>query len=126
MHSSARSHHPFFVSSSSPANPARIMLFTLLLIIFLFLFMTITALPAFAQNSVPPTARQAAAMPQFTSRLVHRTPTEAASRAGYPAQPRASFKNPLDPRTRAHRGSPLDPNEIYDNGPINGSRCLGD
>ena len=121
MHSSARSHHPFFVSSFSPANLALIILFTLLPLIFLFLFMTITAQPAFAQNSVPPTARQAATMPQFASRLAHPAPTQAASRMRYPAQPRASYKNPLDPRGRAHRGGPLDANEIYDNGPINGS-----
>jgi uncharacterized repeat protein (TIGR03803 family) len=70
------------------------------------LLMAVATVPVWAQNSVPPTAVQAAKMPQFASRLAH------------PARPRASHK-PLAP-ARNHRG-PLDGNDIYDNGPTNGN-----
>ena len=61
-----------------------------------------------AQNSVPPTAVQAAKMPQFASRLAH-----PAKRLLPPkAQP------PQRPKTR--RG-PLDSTTIYENGPIDGN-----
>jgi len=121
MHSSTHSHPHQFGTKFSLANVTVTVLVMLLFLIFLFLFLTLVAGTAQAQNTVPPTARQAATMPQFASRLAHPTPTQAASRASYPAQPRASYKNPLDPRARIHRGGSLDPNEIYDNGPINGS-----
>jgi len=121
MHTSAHSHPHLFGTKLNPANVAVTLLVALLFLIFLFLLLTLLPGTAQAQNSMPPTARQAATMPQFASRLVHPTPMHAASRVGYPALPRASYKNPLDPRMRAHRGGPLDANEIYDNGPINGT-----
>jgi len=121
MHSHTRSHHSIFATHWSPANVALTILLTLLFLIFLLVFLNITAVPAQAQNAVPPTAVQAASMPQFASRLAHAASSQMASRAPYSAQPRASYKNPLDPRARGHRGGPLDANEIYDNGPINGT-----
>ncbi|MGC2109863.1 MAG: hypothetical protein WA655_10125, partial [Candidatus Korobacteraceae bacterium] len=57
---------------------------------------TSAAFPAFAQNSVPATAVQAARMPQFAARLAH------------PATPRM-------PRRHSPQG-----NNAYDNGPVNG------
>jgi len=72
------------------------------------LMIAAVAIPAFAQNSVPPTAVQAAKMPQYASRLAH------------------PVKRPLPPnslalqRAKARRG-PLDSSDIYDNGPINGN-----
>ena len=68
------------------------------------LLMAVGALSAWAQNSVPPTAVQAAKMPEFASRLAH------------PVRPQASRK-PLAPNHRR----PLDSNDIYDNGPTNGN-----
>jgi PEP-CTERM motif len=63
--------------------------------------------PAFGQNPVPPTARQAAAMPQYASRLAHpASPAAAKSRASAP--------------TRNHAASPQD-QVIYENGPVNGT-----
>ncbi len=117
MHSHTRSHSSIFAMHWSPANAALTILLVLLFLIFLLVFMNITALPAQAQNAVPPTARQAASMPQFASRLAH----AASSQVPYSAQPRASYKNPLDPRTRGRRGWPLDNNTLYENGPINGT-----
>jgi len=61
-----------------------------------------------AQSSVPPTAVQAAKMPEFARRLAH------------PAKPQASRKAPALAAARNHRG-PLDDNDIYDNGPTNGN-----
>jgi uncharacterized repeat protein (TIGR03803 family) len=107
MYTSPHPHPRQFGTKFSPANVAVTVLVMLLFLIFLFLFLTLLA--GTAQAQTPPTARQAATMPQFASRLAH------------PAQPRASYKNPLDTRARAHRGGPLDANEIYDNGPINGT-----
>jgi hypothetical protein len=66
------------------------------------------AIPAFAQNSVPPTAVQAAKMPQYASRLAH------PSKRLLP--PEASAMQ----RAKARRG-PLQADDIYDNGPINGN-----
>jgi uncharacterized repeat protein (TIGR03803 family) len=66
----------------------------------------LAAVPALAQNAVPPTARQAAADPAFASRLAHQA---AAQKAG---------------KTRAivpsRRASPQYGNR-YDNGPYNGT-----
>jgi len=64
--------------------------------------------PAGAQNSVPPTAVQAAKMPQFASKL------------GRPVKRPSSPTSPALARARMHRG-PLDSNDIYDNGPTNGN-----
>ncbi len=70
--------------------------------------MAVAMFPAWAQNSVPPTAVQAAKMPQYASRLAHRS------------------KRVLPPETSAlqrakTRRGPLDSSEIYDNGAINGN-----
>jgi uncharacterized repeat protein (TIGR03803 family) len=76
---------------------------TISLAIIATLVMAVAIVPAWAQNPVPPTAVQAAKMPQFASRLAH------------PGKPRASRK----PLARNHRG-PQD-SEVYDNGPTNGN-----
>jgi len=72
------------------------------------LVIMLAMVPAWAQNSVPPTAVQAARMPEFASRLAHPV-----KRPGPPVSQAL-------PRARMHRG-PLDSNDIYDNGPINGN-----
>ena len=66
------------------------------------------AIPALAQNSVPPTAVQAAKMPQYASRL------------GHPLKRVAPPKSQVFAKASRHRG-PLDSGDIYDNGPINGN-----
>src|SRR5271167_457766 len=63
--------------------------------------------PALAQNPVPPTARQTAAMPQYASRLAH------------PAAPAAGKRRASAP-SRHRTPSPQD-QVIYDNGPVNGT-----
>jgi hypothetical protein len=70
--------------------------------------MAVAMVPARAQNSVPPTAVQAAKMPEFASRLAH------------PVEPQATSKPLAFTSTRNHRGA-LHDNDIYDNGPINGN-----
>jgi hypothetical protein len=72
------------------------------------LVMMLAMVPAWAQNSVPPTAVQAARMPEFASKLAHPV-----KRPGPPISPALA-------RARMHRG-PLDSNDIYDNGPTNGN-----
>jgi hypothetical protein len=72
------------------------------------LVMMLATVPAWAQNSVPPTAVQAARMPEFASRLAHPV-----KRPGPPISPALA-------RARMHRG-PLDSSDIYDNGPTNGN-----
>ena len=72
------------------------------------LMIVVFATAAFAQNSVPPTAVQAAKMPQYASRLVH------------PARRIAPPKSQVFARATKH-SRPLDSNDIYDNGPINGN-----
>jgi uncharacterized repeat protein (TIGR03803 family) len=72
------------------------------------MLMAVAIVPAWTQNSVPPTAVQAARMPEFASKLAHPV-----KRPG----PRTS---PALARARMHRG-PLDSNDIYDNGPTNGN-----
>jgi uncharacterized repeat protein (TIGR03803 family) len=120
MHTKPHFHDQHFGMQWSPANVSITILLTLLFLMLWFLIMTITATPADGQNTVPPTARQAASMPQYAGRLAHRTTGPLASQA-YPARPSASYKNPLDPRARTRGSGPLDANEIYDNGPINGT-----
>ena len=66
-----------------------------------------------AQNVVPPTAVQAAKMPQFASRLAHPAHSQASTQA-----PRS--RRQLGACSQKHRG-PLDDNDIYDNGPTNGN-----
>jgi len=73
------------------------------------LLITSAALPMPAQNSVPPTAVQAARMPQFASRLAH------------PAPQPASPPNPTPARQGSRRTPGGGGNDIYDNGPINGN-----
>jgi len=70
--------------------------------------MTVAMVPAWAQNSVPPTAVQAAKMPQFASRLAH------------PVKRPVPSVSPALARAKMLRG-PLDSSDIYDNGPINGN-----
>ncbi len=72
------------------------------------LIMAMAMIPAWAQNSVPPTAVQAARMPQFASKLAH------------PVKRPSSPISPALARARMHRG-PLQANDIYDNGPTNGN-----
>ncbi len=81
---------------------------TISLAIIAALLMAVTMVPAWAQNSVPPTAVQAAKMPEFASKLAHPV-----KRPGPPMSPALA-------RARMHRG-PLDSNDIYDNGPTNGN-----
>ena len=72
------------------------------------LMIVVFATAAFAQNSVPPTAVQAAKMPQYASRLAH------------PSKRVAPPKSQAFAKASRHRG-PLDGGDIYDNGPINGN-----
>ena len=64
--------------------------------------------PAWAQNSVPPSARQAATMPEYASRLAGHARPQTASRSSTAAR-------------RSGRQLPLDDQVIYANGPINGT-----
>ncbi|MGA2903948.1 MAG: choice-of-anchor tandem repeat GloVer-containing protein [Candidatus Korobacteraceae bacterium] len=73
------------------------------------LLMTSAALPMSAQNSVPPTAVQAARTPQFASRLAH------------PAARPASPPKPALARHGSRTGPGGGGNDIYDNGPTNGT-----
>ena len=68
----------------------------------------LAVVPAWAQNVVPPTAREAAAMPAFASRL-HRSVT-----------PQAANKSQPPARNRTGRALPQD-DVIYENGPVNGT-----
>ena len=72
----------------------------------LMIVFVLAAVPASAQNAVPPTARQAAASPAFASRLAHQVPAHPATKS------RAL--------TRSRRASPQD-QIVYDNGPYNGT-----
>jgi hypothetical protein len=55
MHGTRSHHSPLHVTWSA-ANVALILVLTLLFLIFLLLFLNMTALPAQAQGSAPPTA----------------------------------------------------------------------
>jgi uncharacterized repeat protein (TIGR03803 family) len=120
MHTKTHFHDHHFGLHWSPANVSTTILLTLFFVLLLFLFVTVTATPADGQNTAPPTARQAVSMPQYAARLSHHVSGVLASHA-YSAAPRASFKNPGERRTLGYRGSPLDGNDLYDNGPINGT-----
>ena len=72
------------------------------------LLITSASLPMPAQNSVPPTAVQAARMPEFASRLAH------------PDRRPASPPNPALAR-QGSRSGPGQGEVIYENGPINGT-----
>ena len=71
------------------------------------LLITSAALPVAAQSSVPPSAVQAAKLPQFANRLAH-------------AASRPALQKPASAR-QAPRNRPPQGNDIYDNGPINGN-----
>src|SRR5271165_5109938 len=116
MNTKAHFHDHHFGMQWSTANLSITILLTLLFLVLLFLFMTITATPADGQNTVPPTARQAAAMPQYAAKLAHVVRPASpynASRVARPTDPHASWKNPADPRLRNRR--PLDDGILYDN-----------
>ena len=91
MHSPEQSHNSVFRAISLLAIAAATVL---------------AAVPALAQNSVPPTAVQAAKMPQYASRLAH------------PSK-RVAPKSQAFARATKH-SRPLGGSDIYDNGPING------
>ena len=65
--------------------------------------------PVLAQNAVPPTAREAAALPAFASRLARHAPPQAAGKPRTPAS------------GRARPPSPQDSVVAYENGPVNGT-----
>jgi len=67
MHSSAHSHPHPFGKRFDWANAALTLLVVVLFFLFLLLLLTVVAETAYAQNSTPPTARQAATMPQFAA-----------------------------------------------------------
>ena len=81
---------------------------TIPLVIIAVLVMAVAMVPAWAQNSVPPTAVQAAKMPEFASRLAHAAKAQAARKPSVLAGANRHFR-------------PLQGNDIYDNGPINGT-----
>ena len=85
MHRSRTHHHPAFAFGSLASNTAVLVLVAALFLVLLLLFLIVTAQPAYAQERVPPTARQAATMPQFGSRL---TPHPAQRDAVRPILPR--------------------------------------
>ena len=76
MHSKARFPNAMLHAALRPEAAALAILLTLLLfLLFLLLFLTLTAQPVQAQsstpaqNAVPPTAREAAALPELASRI---------------------------------------------------------
>ena len=73
------------------------------------LVIAIAVIAAWAQNAVPPTAREAAASPRFASRLA--TPVT----PGVAGKPRASASG------RSRAPSPQSGTVIYENGPANGT-----
>jgi uncharacterized repeat protein (TIGR03803 family) len=92
----------------SPAERLISLFRTIVLVAVAALLITSAALPMPAQNTVPPTAVQAAKMPQFAQRLAH------------PAAQPASRPNPALAR-QASRIGPPQGGDIYANGPINGN-----
>ena len=68
--------------------------------------LVLAVVPTWAQNAVPPTAREAASIPAFASRL-HPPATQAT-------------KSPAPARNRSGPASPQD-QLIYENGPVNGT-----
>ena len=82
----------------------------------------LSATALLAQSVTPPTAVQAAKLPQFAAKLAIAVRTARPVNASrLPAQPRASYKTPTNPRTWFGHGGPLDSTDLYDNGPINGT-----
>ncbi len=129
MHSNTRSHTPILGVSWSAATVTLTILLTFLFLIILFLFLIIVAQPAQAQTSVPPTARQAATMPQFASRLVHPAQRSAnASRVLRPTPTLASHRSSSGACSQNRPQAPSQPHWLpddngilYSNGPINGT-----
>ena len=81
---------------------------TISLVVIATLVMAVAIVPAWAQNSVPPTAVQAAKMPEFASRLAHAAKAHAAPKSSVLARTKGYFH-------------PLQSNDLYDNGPTNGT-----
>ncbi|HUK43095.1 MAG TPA: choice-of-anchor tandem repeat GloVer-containing protein [Candidatus Bathyarchaeia archaeon] len=100
--------------SDRQSNLATTVVTILLFIVLVLLVLALLAAIGQAQNTVPPTAQQAAAMPQFASRLAR------ASRPQHPL-PHASYQNARDPRFHFRNGGPLGDNTLYSNGAINGT-----
>ena len=140
MHITSRFHHSHIDKHRNLDNLLLTMLLFLLFLILMAVFLVLTAQKAEAQigsastnfstgvgqNAVPPSAIQAARMPQFASRLAHGAQpapaaSQNASRAAYPRLPKASFKRPYRTGKPAGRFSPLDDTTLYENGPINGT-----
>ncbi len=86
--------------------PTILSLVTVVLVMAIVLVLAVV--PAWAQNAVPPTAREAAASPAFASRLARHVTPEAAGKARASAATRPRTPSPLDSWT-------------YENGPINGT-----
>jgi hypothetical protein len=86
------------------SSPSR----TIFLAVIVALTLVLAIVPASAQNSVPPTAVQAAKMPQYAWRLAD------------PARRLPAPKSQVSARATKH-SRPLDSSDIYDNGPINGN-----
>jgi uncharacterized repeat protein (TIGR03803 family) len=111
MHNKGRFPNVILGARLQPEGVTLAIVLTLLGLIFVFLFMTLTAQLAqgqSAQNVVPPTARQAAASPEWAPRLAR------------PSTPQAASKSPASAGTWTRQASPLD-GVIYSNGPVNGT-----
>ena len=98
----------------SPTNVALAILLALLFLLFMLLLLIMTATPAQAQNPVPPTTAQSAKMPEFAAKLAHAGQSPGAH------QQRMSHRSITNLRQRSSTRGPLDPNDLYDNGPIDG------
>ena len=89
-------------------------------IIFAACIIAMAIVPVGAQNAVPntvpPTARQAATMPQFASRLAHPGRVQVLPQTKLPPHARQQYSS-------SHMGatSPQDDMVIYENGPVNGN-----
>jgi uncharacterized repeat protein (TIGR03803 family) len=94
----------------------------LLKLMFLIVVLTLTALSALGQDTVPPTAVQAAKMPQFAAKLAHASHMGRHGGASrLPSPQRASHRSLDGPYSRFWAGQPLDVYVMYDDGPINGT-----
>lgn len=123
MHTGAHSHPHLFGTKPGPANLVVTLLVVLLFFIFLLLFLTLVAGTAQAQTAVPPTARQAASMPQFASRLVPmEQPRQNASRVAAVAHSGSPQRSRLQACAPTKAGWMAGYDDIlYSNGPVNGS-----
>src|SRR5271167_2442354 len=93
-------------------------LFAITLTAVIALMVLLAAVPARAQNAVPPTARQAAAMPEFAAKL-HPATRPATNKPRASARAHGMLGNRQSPSCSSRRS----PQEFgyYDNGPINGT-----